>query len=116
MESPSVQKIVEKLQGDDYAELRTSIATAYLTDEQRGAAMVIEFAAKDGITLEHNEVVDYINTMDDDDWDIELTMDMLTTVAGGKKCQCQIEAHDEPWGRCPGMRPMRKWLCSSRMA
>ena len=21
-----------------------------------------------------------------------------------------VEADDEPWGRCPGMRPMRKWL------
>ena len=28
----------------------------------------------------------------------------------GRPGTCQEEAHDEPWGRCPGMRPMRKWL------
>ena len=38
----------------------------------------------------------------------------LAAIAGGRRnlsgnC-CQEEAHDEPWGRCPGMRPMRKWL------
>ena len=30
--------------------------------------------------------------------------------SGGRNGCCQEEAHDEPWGRCPGMRPMRKWL------
>ena len=63
MESLDVKKVVEKLQSDDNAELRTSIATAYLTDEQRGAAMVIEFAAKDGITLELNEVVENLEKL-----------------------------------------------------
>ena len=38
----------------------------------------------------------------------------LAAIAGGGRnldgpC-CQEEALDEPWGRCPGMRPMRKWL------
>lgn len=28
----------------------------------------------------------------------------------GRLRGCQEEAHDEIWGRCPGMRPMRKWL------
>ena len=71
--------------------------------------MIVSFASERGTELGIDEVVDYINEMDDDDWDIELTPEMLTSVAGGKPC-CQEEAHDEPWGRCPGMRPMRKWL------
>ena len=69
--------------------------------------------AKQGITLNQEEVITFIDEMDEDEWDIELTPEMLTTVAGGKRDTaggCQEEAHDEPWGRCPGMRPMRKWL------
>ena len=49
----------------------------------------------------------------------EATPEMLSNVAGGAgKCpeqRCQEEAHDEPWGRCPGMRPMRKWLFGTTM-
>ena len=58
--------------------------------------------------------LELIDEMEEDEWDIELTPEMLADISGGvvKKCGkgCQEEAHDEPWGRCPGMRPMRKWL------
>ena len=102
--------VLEELQKDKNADLYSSICAAYLEDEQRGANMIVSFALERGIELGINEVIEYVNEMDDDDWDIELTPEMLTSVAGGKKCRCQEEAHDEPWGRCPGMRPMRKWL------
>ena len=79
--------------------------------------MIIAFATDKGLKLEATteEVVNYMDNLDDDDMDIEMTPEMLTRVSGGKKCssgtsKCQEEAHDEPWGRCPGMRPMRKWL------
>ena len=42
-----------------------------------------------------------------------LTLQLAAIAGGGRGYQdncCQEEAHDEPWGRCPGMRPMRKWL------
>ena len=104
-----IEPIVEELQKDENSDLYSSICAAYLEDEQRGATMIVSFASECGTELGIDEVIEYVNEMDDDDWDIELTPEMLTSVAGGKRC-CQEEAHDEPWGRCPGMRPMRKWL------
>ena len=105
-----IKLIVEELQKDENSDLYCSICAAYLENEQRGATMVVSFASGRGIELGIDEVIDYIDEMDDDDWDIELTPEMLTSVAGGKRCRCEEEAHNEPWGRCPGMRPMRKWL------
>ena len=105
-----IDPIVKELQKDENSDLYSSICAAYLEDEQRGATMIVSFASERGTDLGVDEVIDYINEMDDDDWDIELTPEMLTSVAGGKRCRCKEEAHDEPWGRCPGMRPMRKWL------
>ena len=102
--------VVEEMQKDEHSDLYSSTCAAYLQDEQRGAQMIVAFAADRGIQLGIDEVIECVNEFDDDDWDIELTPEMLTSVAGGKRCGCEEEAHDEPWGRCPGMRPMRKWL------
>ena len=105
-----INSIVEELQKDENSDLYSSICAAYLEDEQRGATMIVSFASERGAKLGIDEVIEYVNEMDDDDWNVELTPEMLTSVAGGKRCRCEEEAHDEPWGRCPGMRPMRKWL------
>jgi len=58
----------------------------------------------------------FLKQMDEDSEfdDIEFDPIALAAIAGGGRggtgnC-CQEEAHDELWGRCPGMRPMRKWL------
>ena len=81
-----IASIVEELQKDENSDLYSSICAAYLEDEQRGATMIVSFASERGSELGIDEVVDYINEMDDDDWDIELTPEMLTSVAGGKRC------------------------------
>ena len=102
------------LNADEHHDLRTSIYAAFLEDEQRGANMIVAFAAEKNITLAVEDVVSQLNALDDEEIDIEMTPEMLTSVSGAaKSCDtgtCQEEAHDEPWGRCPGMRPMRKWL------
>ena len=100
------------LSADEHQDLRTSIYAAFLEDETHGANMIVAFAAERNITLGVNDVITQLNALDDEDIDIEMTPEMLSNVAGGgAKCMdCQEEAHDEPWGRCPGMRPMRKWL------
>ena len=112
-ESSQVKTVIDQLLTDEHEDLRNSVMAAYLEDDKRGADLITAFGAKQGITLNQEEVIAFIDEMDEDELDIELTPEMLTSVAGGKGCSnrgCQEEAHDEPWGRCPGMRPMRKWL------
>ena len=110
-ESSQVKTVIDLLLTDEHEDLRTSVMAAYLEDAKRGADLIIAFAAKQGITLNQEEVIAFVDEMDEDELDIELTPEMLTSISGGKHaCKCQEEAHDEPWGRCPGMRPMRKWL------
>ena len=72
--------------------------------------MIVGFAARMGIKADAEEVIEYLENIDDEEVDVEMTADMLGSVSGGGKCGCQEESPDEPWGRCPGMRPMRKWL------
>ena len=109
--SSQVKTVIDKLLTDEHEDLRNSVMAAYLEDATRGADLVIDFGAKQGITLNQGEVIAFIDEMDEDELDIEVGPEMLASIAGGKRCaDCQEEAHDEPWGRCPGMRPMRKWL------
>ena len=113
MPASKLQMVSELLNDDQNAVLRRQIFSTYLEDSCAGADKIIEFAYKNGIDqLDRSEVIAYIDEMDEDDFDVELTVENMASVAGGAdKCtECQEEAHDESWGRCPGMRPMRKWL------
>ena len=115
MPSPEQKEIIEQLNLDENEQLRTEILTTYLEDETAGANMIVKFASDKGVTITADDVVNYMETSDDE-FDVEIPMELLTSISGGKEqggaCGkgCQEEAHDEPWGRCPGMRPMRKWL------
>ena len=110
-QSSQVKTVIDQLLTDEHADLRNSMMASYLEDASRGADLIIAFGAKQGITINQEEVIAFIDEMEEDELDIELTPEMLTSISGGKRCRaCQEEAHDEPWGRCPGMRPMRKWL------
>ena len=57
---------------------------AYLKDQKRGAELIIAFGAKQGITLNQEQVIAFIDDVDEDEWDIELPPQILTSVAGGK--------------------------------
>ena len=57
---------------------------AYLEDAQRGADLIVDFGAKQGITLNQEKVIATINSMDTEEIVIELPPEMLTSVAGGK--------------------------------
>ena len=110
---------------DQFKALRSSVAPELqqelfgLMSSNPDAALsrMVEMAAAQGVTLTSDEVRGFLAQMDEDEEfdDIELDAVALTAIAGGggrtgvSDC-CQEEAHDEPWGRCPGMRPMRKWL------
>ena len=49
--------------------------------------MIVEFAKQRGVTVGIDAVMDYIEAMDDDEMDVELTTENLASVAGGNgKC------------------------------
>ena len=97
------------------AEVQQELYGLMVSNPDAGLRRMVEMAAAQGVILTTDEVQGFLAQMDDDEEfdDIELDAVALTAIAGGSRGHrscCQEEAHDEPWGRCPGMRPMRKWL------
>ena len=93
---------------NDFKQLRAS-------DPEASFQQMVDIAAGKGVTLTVDEVKGFLKQMDEESEfdDIELDPIALTAIAGGggrRRGCCQKKAHDEPWGRCPGMRPMRKWV------
>ena len=89
----------------------------FTSDPEASFQRMVDIAAEKGVTLTVDEVKGFLKQMDEESEfdDIELDPIALMAIAGGHKgykrdMSCQEEAHDELWGRCPGMRPMRKWL------
>ena len=103
------------------AEVQKELYSLFSSDPEASFQRMVDIAAEKGLTLTADEVKGFLKQMDEDSEfddiefdDIELDPIALAAIAGGGRggrdgC-CQEEAHDEPWGRCPGMRPMRKWL------
>ena len=101
------------------AEVQTELYSLFSQDPDASFQRMVDIAAEKGVTLTVDEVKGFLKQMDEESEfdDIELDPIALAAIAGGSKLMgsgrapcCQEEAHDEPWGRCPGMRPMRKWL------
>ena len=86
MSNEQLDAVRDQLMSDDNADLRQSIYKAFLEDTERGANMIIAFATDKGLKLDAapSEVVNYMDNLDDDDIDIEMTPEMLTSVSGGK--------------------------------
>ena len=78
--------VKDLLLSEDNADLKQTVFSAYLEEPERGANMIIAFATDKGLKLDvtPSEVVDYLDNLDDDDMDIEMTPEMLTSVSGGK--------------------------------
>ena len=98
------------------AEVQTELFSLFSQDPGASFQRMVDIAAEKGVTLTVDEVKGFLKQMDEDSEfdDLELDPIALAAIAGGgfggRRGCCQEEAHDEPWGRCPGMRPMRKWL------
>ena len=107
---------------DEFKALRSSVAPELqqelfgLMSSNPDAALsrMVELAAAQGVTTFSDQVRGFLRAMNNEEEfdDIQLDAVALTAIAGGRSLRscCQEEAHDEPWGRCPGIRPMRKWL------
>ena len=97
-------------------ELQTDLYSLFSQNPEASFQRMVDIAAEKGVTLTVDEVKGFLKQMDEDSEfdDIELDAVALAAIAGGQRGRrgncCQEEPHDEPWGRCPGMRPMRKWL------
>ena len=89
MSQEKLDAVKEQLLSEDNDDLRQSVFSAYLEEPERGAKMIIAFATDKGLKLEATteEVVNYMDNLDDDDMDIEMTPEMLTSISGGKRCQ-----------------------------
>ena len=97
------------------AEVQKELYSLFTSDPEASFQRMVDIAAEKGMTLTVDEVKGFLKQMDEESEfdDIELDAVALAAIAGGRGDEgncCQEEAHDEPWGRCPGMRPMRKWL------
>ena len=71
--STQVKIVIDQLLTDEHQDLRTSIMAAYQEDQKRGAELIIALGAKQGITLNQAQVIAFIDDIDEDEWDIELT-------------------------------------------
>ena len=96
-------------------EVQKELYSLFTSDPEASFQRMVDIAAEKGVTLTVDEVKGFLKQMDEEEEfdDIELDAVALAAIAGGTQRDghcCQEEAHDEPWGRCPGMRPMRKWL------
>ena len=87
MARAELKAISDQLNEDEHAALRSEIFQLYLKDAPAGAGMIVEFAKQRGVTVGIDAVMDYIEAMDDDEMDVELTTENLASVAGGNgKC------------------------------
>ena len=77
--------VKDQLLSEDNAELRHSVFSAYLEEHERSANMIGAFAREKGLKLDASpgEIVDYLDKLDDDEIDIEMTPEMLASVSGG---------------------------------
>ena len=83
--APADLKVIsDQLNEDEHAALRSEIFQLYLKDATAGAGMIVEFAKQQGVTVGLDAVMDYIEAMDDDEMDVELTTENLAIVAGGQ--------------------------------
>ncbi len=100
-------------------EKKVELYSLFLQSPEKGIEAIIELATSLGESITKEEVSQFILEIDVEDEfdDVELDEATLAAVSGGRGRDgcCKEEAHDEPWGRCPGMRPMRKWLFGSRV-
>ena len=113
----------KQLRASVRAEVQTELYSLFTSDPEASFQRMVDIAAEKGMTLTVDEVKGFLKQMDEESEfdDLELDAVALAAIAGGGtgrsredgQC-CQEEAHDEPWGRCPGMRPMRKWLFGAK--
>ena len=85
MSKEQLDAVKEQILSEENSDLRQSIFKASLEDPKSAANIIITFAAEKGLQLEAtaDDVIDYMNSSGNDDVDVELTPEMLSSVSGG---------------------------------
>ena len=85
MSKEQLDAVKDQLLSEDNADLRQSVFSAYLEEPERGANIIITFATEKGLKLDAtpSEIVYYLDNLNDDEIDIEMTPEMLASVSGG---------------------------------
>ena len=85
MSKEQLDAVRDKLLAEQDNDLRQTFLNAFLEDAEKGAGMIINYAAEKGLKLDESpkEVIEYIGNIDNED--IELTPEMLASVSGGRK-------------------------------
>ena len=87
MAPAELKAISDQLNEDEHAALRSEIFQLYLKDAPAGAGMIVEFAKQRGVTVGLDAVMEFIEAMEDDEMDVELTTENLASISGGdEKC------------------------------
>ena len=85
MSKKQLDDVRDQLLAEKDNDLRQTFLNAFLEDNEKGASMLIDYAAKKGLKVDESpkEVIEYIGTIDGEDTDIEITPEMLASVSGG---------------------------------
>ena len=85
MSKEQLDAVKEQILSEENSDLRQSIFKASLEDPKSAANIIITFAAEKGLQLDAtaDDVIDYMNSSENDDVDVELTPEMLSSVSGG---------------------------------
>ena len=83
MSQEQLDAVRDQLLAEQDNDLRQTFLNAFLEDAEKGAGMIIDYAAEKGLKLDESpkEVIEYIGSIDSED--IELTPEMLAVVSGG---------------------------------
>ena len=83
MSKEQLDAVRDQLLAEQDNDLRQNFLNAFLEDAEKGAGMIIDYAAEKGLKLDESpkEVIEYIGSIDSED--IELTPELLATVSGG---------------------------------
>ena len=86
MSKEQLDAVRDQLLAEQDNDLRETFLNAFLEDAEKGAGMIINYAAEKGLKLDKStkEVIEYIGNIESEDIDVEMTQEMLATVNGGK--------------------------------
>ena len=99
MSKEQLNAVRDQLLAEQDNDLRETFLNAFLEDAEKGAGMIINYAAEKGLKLDESpkEVIEYIGSIDSEDIDVEMTPAMLASVSGGSSTKRGSGALARKW-------------------